>query len=762
MRQIVPSRNVRAATRSDSLVAKILIADDHRANREALAALLEIRGHYVLTANDGHQALNLARDNAPELIISDVLMPRMDGYELVRQLKLEPRTSGISLMFYTAYFGGQDAKQLAQALGVARVLVKPSDNDAILGAVDEVLAARPTQPAATGGDLDREHLRLMVDQLLEKTGALEAQQKRVERLNRTLATLSAINALIVRADDRQALLEEACRIAVEKGGFRLAAIGLADGSRRLSLAAHAGEGSPERELERLRLGTQAMIWNDAASGSFVALPLIVNDEPAGVLLLYARVRDFFDEEEMRLLHELAGDISFAVHHLEQKATMDYLAYHDSLTDLPNRSLFTDRMTQALNAARREKRFAAAVFLDVERFRMVNETFGRKAGDDLLRTIAARLRAAAREEDTVARMGADHFAVAIAPFDRPGDTTHWLIERLEQAFTTPIVVDGVELRVNLKAGVAVFPADGASTESLCANAETALNKAKQANQRYLFYAPEMNARVAESLAMENRLRRALEEGRLALHYQPKIDVRSGSIAGLEALIRWTDPELGAVPPSRFVGLLEETGMILAAGRWALRQAAADIRHWQSLGVVVPRVAVNVSAIQLRQQDFVDSVLEAIREMGEGRPLLDLEITESVLVDDIEGSTRKLQTLRRAGVEVSVDDFGTGYCSLSYLARLPVDFLKIDRSFVVRMGDAGYPRNIVAMIVSLAHTLGLKVIAEGVEEDAQVHLLKKLGCDQIQGYYVSMPVPAQQIETMLRPDADSGLRRRIANA
>ncbi|HYR36512.1 MAG TPA: EAL domain-containing protein, partial [Burkholderiales bacterium] len=687
-------------------MAKILIADDHRANREALAALLETAGHYVLAAADGSQALKLARDHTPELVISDVLMPGMDGYELTRRLKLEPQTAAASVMFYTAYFGSQDAQQLAQALGVARVLLKPADNDAILRAVDEVLGARPAAPSPAGGDLDREHLRLMVDQLLEKTGALEAQQQRIERMNRTLATLSAINALIVRAYDRQALLDEACRIAVDKGGFRLAAVGLADGSRRLALAARAGEGNPERELERLNIGAQAMVWNDAESGSFVALPLIVNDEPAGVLLLYARVRDFFDEEEMRLLHELAGDISFALHHLEQKAQMDYLAYHDSLTDLPNRSLFTDRMTQALNAARREKRFAAAVFLDVERFRMVNETFGRKAGDDLLRTIAERLRQAAREQDTVARIGADHFAIAVAPFDRPGDTTHWLIDRLEQAFARPIPIDGVELRVALKAGIGVFPADGASTESLCANAETALNKAKQANQRYLFYAPEMNARVAEALAMENRLRRALEEGRLALHYQPKIEVKTGAIAGLEALIRWTDPELGSVPPSRFVGLLEETGMILAAGRWALRQAAADIRHWQSLGIAVPRIAVNVSAIQLRQHDFVDSVLEALAEMGEAKPMLDLEITESVLVDDIEASTRKLQTLRRAGVEVSVDDFGTGYCSLSYLARLPVDMLKIDRSFVVRMQDAGYPRNIVAMIVSLAHTLGLK--------------------------------------------------------
>ena len=745
-------------------MARILIADDHRANRDALAALLETAGHEVLSAAEGNKALELARSHRPELVITDVLMPIMDGYELTRRLKLEPETAGISVMFYTAYFGGQDAKELASALGVARVLVKPSDNPAIVRAVSEVLSARPSAPAEARADLEREHLRLMVDQLLEKTGALEAQQQRIERMNRTLAMLSAINALIVRADDRQALLEEACRIAVDKGGFRLAAVGLADHSRRLALAARAGEGSPERELERLRLGTQAMIWNDAQSGSFVALPLIVAEEPVGVLLLYARVRDFFDEEEMRLLHELAGDVSFALHHLEQKAQMDYLAYHDSLTDLPNRSLFTDRMTQALNAARREKRFAAAVFVDVERFRMVNETFGRKAGDDLLRTIAARLRAAAREQDTVARIGADHFAVAVAPFDRPGDTTHWLIDRLEQAFTPPITIDGVELRVALKAGIAVFPADGESTESLCANAETALSKSKALNQRYLFYAPEMNARVAESLAMENRLRRALEEGRLALHYQPKIDIKTGAVAGLEALIRWIDPELGTVPPAKFVGLLEETGMILAAGRWALRQAAGDIHHWESLGIAVPRIAVNVSAIQLRQKDFVDSVLEAIgAEVRGGRaPLIDLEITESVLMDDIEESTRKLQTLRRAGIEVSVDDFGTGYCSLSYLARLPVDTLKIDRSFVVRMRDAGYPRNIVAMIVSLAHTLGLKVVAEGVEDTEQVHLLKELGCDQIQGYYVSVPVPAQQIEELLRSDTSKTLRLRIAAA
>jgi diguanylate cyclase (GGDEF)-like protein len=481
-----------------------------------------------------------------------------------------------------------------------------------------------------------------------------------------------------------------------------------------------------------------------------------------VLLLYARAADFFDDEEMRLLQDLAGDLSFALHHMEQKARMDYLAYHDALTGLPNRSLFTDRMGQALAAARRERRFAAAVFLDLERFRMVNESFGRKAGDDLLRQVGQRLRAAACDQDTVARVGGDHFAIAMAGLEHPGESIHWVIEQVTAALAEPVVIDGIELRVGLKAGIAIYPADAETTETLCADAETALRRAKATGQRYLFYAPDMNARVAESLAMENRLRRALDAGQLVLHYQPKIDVATGALAGLEALIRWNDPELGVVPPSRFVSLMEETGMILAAGRWALRQAVKDIRHWQGIGLNVPRVAVNVSALQLRQKDFVDSVMQAVRDGQSGQTLIDIEITESVLVEDIDESTRKLQVLRKAGVGVSVDDFGTGYCSLSYLARLPVDTLKIDRSFVVRMREAGYPRNIVAMIVSLAHTLGLKVIAEGVEEDAQVRMLRELGCDQIQGYYVSQPVPAEKVAGLLRPDAEDRLRRRISAA
>ena len=428
--------------------------------------------------------------------------------------------------------------------------------------------------------------------------------------------------------------------------------------------------------------------------------------------------------------------------------MDYLAYHDSLTGLPNRILFADRLAQALSAARREKRLAAVAYLDVQRFRLVNDTFGRKAGDELLRQIGARLQKAVRDQDTVGRMGADHFVIALAGFDRVDEAASLVVENLAAAFASPIHVEGSELRVSMRTGVAVFPSDGDTPEGLSANAEAAMNRARETGQATVFYAPHMNERVAESLALENRLRKAIEGGELALHYQPKFDMRTSKVAGLEALIRWNDRELGPVPPSRFVALMEETGMILAAGRWALEKAVEDMRHWRSLGLDVPRTSVNVSALQLKQLDFVDSVLGAIRGFGGGAPILDLEITESVLVDDIEECTRKLQILRRAGVEVSVDDFGTGYSSLNYLARLPVDTLKIDRSFVISLRDTGYPRNIVAMIVSLAHTLGLTVIAEGVEEDEQRDLLRELGCDQIQGFLTGRPMPADKIEPFLR--------------
>src|SRR5258706_4130242 len=497
------------------MATTILIADDNRANREALGSLLEVAGYEVSLAADGWEALMKAREERPVLVISDVLMPKMDGYELARRLREDPALQAVGLIFYTAYFGEQGAKDLAQAHGVGRVLVKPSDNDVILRAVSEVLASRPVSPAVSAERLDRDHLRVMVDQLLQKTATLETQQRKIERLNRTLSMLSAVNALIVRAQDRQSLLDESCRIAVETGGFGFAAVGLPDkASQAIQPVAACGEGSADPQMAKFPAEPTVIVCNDIESAGMVAgregalshgvmsytvLPLVPGGEPVWPLLLYARQRGFFDEDEMRLLHELAGDISFALHHLAQKARMNYLAYHDSLTGLPNRTLFADRLSQALSAARRDKRFASVVFLDVQRFRLVNESFGRKTGDELLRLIGLRLSEAVRDQDTVARVGVAHFAIVVAGVDNLNQATRELVEKVTAAFAQPLAADGAEVRVALRAGIAVYPSDGATGETLTANAETALNTAKQTGQRLPFYEPHMNERVAGSLA-----------------------------------------------------------------------------------------------------------------------------------------------------------------------------------------------------------------------------------------------------------------------
>jgi diguanylate cyclase (GGDEF)-like protein/PAS domain S-box-containing protein len=633
-------------------------------------------------------------------------------------------------------------------------------------------------------ELRRRALRTEGGMLIVTIGRDVTERKRAEesvrRLNRVYAMLSGINSAIVRIRDRDGLFREVCRIAVEAGEFTAAWVGILDRAT-MAVAPVAWNGFPDQYIELIRERVRAAhsggggvagqairekrpaVANDITqdprvlineetlalgSRALVALPFIVGGEVAGVLVLHARKTGFFDIEEMKLLEELAGDIAFALEHLEALERAEYLAFHDPLTGLPNRTVLTDRLGQMLSAARRAKQLAGVMFFDIERFRLINDTLGRQAGDQFLKEVAARFKATIRAQDTVARVGADVFAVAVSSFSHVTEATHLFSDRLTRAFAPPIMVNGRELRAVVKAGVAVFPNDGDTAEALCGNAEAALKKAKETGARYTFYTPELNARVAGMLALENRLRGALEAGQFVLHYQPKVDTKSRALVGLEALIRWNDPESGLVPPAKFIPLMEETGIILHAGRWALGRAIADVQAWRAKGFVAPRVAVNVSPMQLRQRDFVQSVLETLEGFGDAEPVLDLEITESMMMQNLEATILALQTLRGVGVETSLDDFGTGYSSLAYVARLPVVALKIDRSFVVEMTFSRYARTIVQTVISLAHSLGLKVIAEGVDAEEQAALLAEFGCDQMQGYLISKPVPPAQIEAMLQ--------------
>jgi diguanylate cyclase (GGDEF)-like protein len=476
------------------------------------------------------------------------------------------------------------------------------------------------------------------------------------------------------------------------------------------------------------------------------LPLLVSDEAMGVFALYAGEAGFFDEEEMKLLLELAGDIAFALDHIEKNEKLDYLAYYDQLTGLANRTLFHERLVQYVDAARNSNSKVALVLVDIERFGMINDSLGRQNGDALLRQFSERL-ARSAEPASVGRIGADLFALALPEVKGRSEIGRAVEDIWRSCMKEPFHLNDSEIRIALKGGIALFPSDGADADTMFRNAEAAWKKAKQAGERYLFHAPEMTARIAENLGLENRLRQALEKEQFVLHYQPKVDLETRQVAGVEALIRWNSPERGLVPPGLFIPLLEETGLILQVGAWALKRAVLDHRHWLRQGMAAPRIAVNVSSIQLRQRDFVEVVQEAISQ-GANPTGIDLEITESLLMEDVAGNIKKLKALRDLGMKISIDDFGTGYSSLGYLAKLPVHTLKIDRSFIIDMLSEPDTMTLVQTIISLAHSLKLTVVAEGVEQEEQAKVLRLLRCDQMQGYLFSKPLPMEELNVLLR--------------
>jgi len=421
-------------------------------------------------------------------------------------------------------------------------------------------------------------------------------------------------------------------------------------------------------------------------------------------------------------------------------------HYDELTHLPKRGILTDRINERLSAAYGGK-LLAVVLIDIVRFRRINVSLGRDAGDMLIFAIVSRLRPLLGSDDTLARLDGNTFAWLIADAREPSQVVALLERDVLPRLRAPYRLEEAELRVSCRIGVAVGPTDGESAELLIRHAEAALNKAQVANQPYVFYAPIMNDRVAERLALENRLRRAIDQEEFVLFYQPKLELKTGQIVGLEALIRWNDPQQGLVSPVHFIPVLEETGLIVDVGRWVFREAARQFIRWRDQGRKPPPIAVNVSSLELGQSDFVTALEQARSEHPRAQEGVELEITESVLMDDLQGNIDKLRTVRERGLNVAIDDFGTGYSSLGYLSRLPIDALKVDRSFVTRMTEDPQDMTIVMMIISLAHALDLKVIAEGPETVQQAQLLRLLKCDQIQGYVVAKPQPALQVSELL---------------
>ncbi len=468
-------------------------------------------------------------------------------------------------------------------------------------------------------------------------------------------------------------------------------------------------------------------------------------------------RDGFEssiEDSAAPIHNRDGQVTGAVivfHDVSESramtAKMAHLAQHDYLTGLPNRALLTERLAQAVGQADRHHKHVALLFLDLDFFKYINDSLGHLVGDQLLQSVAARLTECVRATDTVCRQGGDEFVILLAETEHPQDAAD-VAEKLLSSFAASHIIGVHELHLTLSIGISVYPGDGVNAETLIQNADTAMYHAKTSGRdNYKFFMTDMNERSVQRLFVENSLRRALKQREFLLHYQPQIDIVSGKIIGAEALIRWMDPEIGLVYPERFVPIAEESGLIVPIGQWVLREACRQVGAWLISGLRAVPVAVNISAKEFRNPTFLDEVALALKETGIAPHYLKLELTESILMHDVESSVSVFESLKAMGVKIAIDDFGTGYSSLSYLKRFPIVTLKIDQSFVHDITTDADDATIVSAVIGMGRNLNLRVIAEGVETSEQLEFLRVHLCDEGQGFLFSHPLPAEDLALLL---------------
>lgn len=609
----------------------------------------------------------------------------------------------------------------------------------------------------------------------------------LRRANRALRTISACNSILVRATSEVYLLNDMCQMIVQTGGYVLAWIGKVEHDSEKSVYPMAEYGFEEGYLASANItwadnargqgptGTAARTgeisvnrdylnnpkmspWRDAAIErgfqSSIALPLVVNESVEAVLSIYAAEADAFDHAEVTLLGELAGDLAYGIAalrtraaHLEAREQLNFMAHHDALTGMPNRILLHDRFEQAKAAAMRHKSRLAVLFLDIDNFQLVNDSLGRALADRLLVGVVERLQACIRETDTISREGGDEFAILLCDVSDVG-----IIETIAQGvidtFTQPFTISGHTLTISVSIGISVFPNDGDNFDQLFRQAEASVHYAKNTGKNtYHYFTDQMNTNALEHAQLLEQMRHAIENEEFRVYFQPQIDTMSGKVVGTEALVRWQHPQLGVVSPATFITLAEQSGLIIPLGAWVLNEACRQAQAWRESRQLPPLVmAVNLSAAQFQRGNVVETVVDALERSGLPPGCLELELTESILLHDIDVVVNTLQQLKEIGVKLSIDDFGTGYSSFSYLQRLAVDKLKVDKSFVCDMVENAGDAAIVKGIVELGHTLQLKVIAEGVETDAQLQFLKDLGCDEVQGYLFTPPVPAEKLVSL----------------
>jgi diguanylate cyclase (GGDEF)-like protein len=721
---------------------RVLLVEDMELEAELTCRQLQKHGiahqaHRVETDQDMRAAL---RDFKPTIILSDFSLPAFDG---LRALEVARECApDVPFLFVSGTIGEERAIEALRRGAVDYVL---KGNLARLGAAVE----RALQDA-------------------EARAVRRRQEQQIGRLTGVLRMLSGINGAVVRIRDRTELLLEACRLGVTVGGYPTAVVGLNQPkTQRLEAAAHQGAdplvanalcellesrmAQDGQNRGKVRDPAAPFICQDtgATNTTVIGLPLIVDKTVVGVLGVCPREPSAIPDEELVMLREVAANLSFALQYLRQDSKVRLLSYFDVLTGLAKRALFCERLGRTCrNKTAAFGSFHAIAVLDVQNLSAINDSFGRHSGDQLLQLVADRLKRRFTDTELLAHFGGGTFAL-VQPMSRSATAAlDALNEQVDQLFAEPFSLLGKDVPVAARSGIAIYPDDGNDPDTLVNRAEASLRSAKESGQRRGHYSAEKHAAALARVALERKLRVALERQQFELYYQPKLGVKTRRIEGAEALIRWNDPDSGLVAPAKFLPILEESGLIVEVGEWVVERAALECRAWQREGLPPIRVAVNISPVQLRQVDFVSRFLKHTHPWATSIYGLDAEITEGALVDDSSAVINKLKMLRAAGINIAIDDFGTGYSSLSRLARLPIDTLKIDRSFISAMTADARSKRLVSIIISIARAFDMVVVAEGVESQEQLDTLWQLGCDQSQGYLHAKPLPSQQFTALLK--------------
>ena len=693
----------------------VLVIDDDATMRVLVSETLTPDGIEVVEAADGHAGLAALRARTPDLVLLDVQMPGVDGFRVCEEIRALPAGSDLPVVMMT---GLEDVDSIRRAyeVGATDFVTKPLQWLILAHRVRYLLRA-----AGNVAELRRERERLANAQRLARMGSWRVDLPSLElHASEELLAISGLplNAPLsmrrmlecIHPDDREQLTKASAECA--RGGAPLHAdhrVVMPDGAERI-------------------LHSQARLVLDS------------DGRPAAI-------------------EGTAQDVTERKRAEEQ---IQYLAYHDSLTGLGNRRLFKERLAMAVATARRNEWQAGVLFLDLDHFKRINDTLGHSVGDALLQGVADRLVASVRETDIVSRdlpsaisrLGGDEFTILLEGIH---DAQHLakVARRILESLQRPFLLSGHEVVIGGSIGITAWPDDGDDVEVLLRNADTAMYHAKeQGRNNYQFYTQSMNAVALTRLILEGKLRRALENDEFEVHYQPKIALETGAIAGLEALLRWRDPEHGLVLPGEFIPIAEETGLIGPLSDWVVRAVCLQLAAWRDRGLPLVPIAVNLSAHQFRSGNVDERIGAVLREVQVPAEFFEVEITESTLMQDEPRVVAALEALRARGTRIAIDDFGTGYSSLAYLRRLPVDILKIDRSFVQGIADSEGDAALTAAIVSMARALGLRTVAEGVETEAQRALLLRFGCDEMQGWLVSRAVSAEEIEERLRAGAGVG--------